>query len=55
VQTNAPPPSGSYTNNFSDLSPTVLIPGTSLGTTNYLGVGAATNSPARYYRIRLVP
>ena len=55
VQTNAPPPSGSYTNNFSDLSPTVLIPGTSLGTTNYLGVGVATNSPARYYRIRLVP
>ncbi len=24
-------------------------------TTNYLDTGAATNAPARYYRVRLVP
>jgi subtilisin-like proprotein convertase family protein len=28
---------------------------TAAGTTNYLDVGAATNSPGRYYRVRLVP
>ncbi len=53
VQTNAPPLVGSYTNNFTDLSPTIVIPGLSLGTTNYLDVGGATNRPARYYRIHL--
>ena len=25
------------------------------GVTNYLDLGLATNAPARYYRIRLVP
>ena len=50
-----PPPSGSYTNNFSNLTLTIGIPGASLGTTNYLDVGGATNVPARYYRVRLVP
>ena len=45
---------GSYsTNNFTDLSPAIAIPGSGLGTTNYLDVGGATNMPARYYRIRL--
>jgi T5SS/PEP-CTERM-associated repeat protein len=55
VQTNAPEPNGSYTTNFTDLSIAVTIPGASLGTTNYLDVGGATNVPARYYRVRLVP
>jgi hypothetical protein len=55
VQTNAPAANGSYTNNFADRSSAINIPGTSLGTTNYLDLGAATNAPARYYRVRLVP
>ncbi len=55
VQTNAPPPGGSYTNNFSDLSPTNSVPGTSLGTTNYLDLGGAANAPTHFYRIHLVP
>lgn len=43
---------GSYSNNFTD----IFIITNSVGTvTNYLDVGAATNSPARYYRVRLVP
>lgn len=54
VQTNAPPPSGSYTNNFSDLI-TISVPGIGESTTNYLDSGAATISTAFYYRVRLVP
>jgi hypothetical protein len=55
VQTNAPQPNGSYINNFTDLSAAVAIPGTTLGSTNFLDIGGATNTPARYYRVRLVP
>jgi len=55
VQTNAPPAGGNYTNGFMDLSPMIPVPGAALGTTNYLDVGGATNFPARYYRIRLLP
>ncbi len=41
-----------YTTNFTDL----FIVTNTLGTvTNYLDVGGATNTPARYYRVRLVP
>ena len=46
---------GSYSNNFTDLSPAIVIPGVTVSSTNYLDVGGATNSPARYYRVRLVP
>ena len=44
---------GSYaTSNFADL----FIVTNTVGTvTNYLDVGGATNHPARYYRVRLVP
>src|SRR5262249_3845536 len=44
---------GSYrTNAFADL----FIVTNTVGTmTNYLDVGGATNKPARYYRVRLVP
>jgi T5SS/PEP-CTERM-associated repeat protein len=55
VQVTAGDSAGGYTNNFTDLSPTIVIPGASLLTTNYLDVGAATNTPARFYRVRLVP
>jgi len=44
--------SGSYATNFFDLSPQVIIQGTSGQITNYLDASGATNSPARYYRIR---
>ncbi|HVM60851.1 MAG TPA: FecR family protein [Verrucomicrobiae bacterium] len=50
----APDLSGSYTN----ISPNLFIVGTSNSSdvvTNYLDPGAATNSPSRYYRVRLVP
>ena len=44
---------GSYaTNSFASLFTVTNTVGT---TTNYLDIGGATNSPARYYRVRLVP
>ena len=42
---------GSYTNGFTDI---FLLTNTVGNTTNYLDVGAATNFPASYYRVRLV-
>jgi T5SS/PEP-CTERM-associated repeat protein len=47
--------SGGYsTNGFSDIF--VVTNNTAVGTvTNYLDIGAATNTPVRYYRARLVP
>jgi hypothetical protein len=44
---------GSYaTNNFTDI---FTVTNTVGSTTNYLDTGGATNIPARYYRVRLVP
>jgi hypothetical protein len=44
---------GSFaTNGFADISPPIIIPGTSAVTTNYVDPFGATNRPARYYRIR---
>jgi beta-glucanase (GH16 family) len=44
---------GSYnTNSFADL---FTVTNTASTVTNYLDAGAATNAPARYYRVRLVP
>ncbi len=43
---------GDYTNNFSDIFTVTNTVGT---TTNYLDVGIATNAPASFYRVRLVP
>lgn len=45
---------GSYSNNFIDLSPSIIPTGASVTTTNYLDIGGATNTPSRYYRVRLV-
>jgi hypothetical protein len=46
-------PHGSYqTNGFADLFTVTNTVGT---VTNYLDAGGATNTPARYYRVRLVP
>jgi hypothetical protein len=47
-------PGGSYNTNFNDLASFILT-GNSPITTNYLDIGGATNFPARYYRVRLVP
>jgi len=44
--------SGNFSNNFSAVFTATNTVGT---TTNYLDVGAATNVPAFYYRVRLVP
>jgi len=40
--------SGSYSNNFVDLSSIIVT----TPTTNYVDVGGATNSPSRFYRIK---
>ncbi len=42
---------GGLSNNFSDL---FIVTNTTGSATNYLDAGAATNSAARYYRVRLV-
>jgi PKD repeat protein len=55
VQVNAGDVNGSYTTNFIDLSPLIIIPGSGDSSTNYLDVDGATNIPSRYYRIRLQP
>ncbi len=55
LQTNAPPPSGSFTNNFADFTFPIFVPGTGESTTNYLDSGGATNLPSRFYRVRLGP
>jgi hypothetical protein len=57
VQTNAPN-GGDFTNNFADLSPSIVItgvPGTGEMVTNHLDTGAATNIPTRFYRVKLLP
>ena len=46
---------GYASNNFVDLSPVISMPGSGESATNYLDVGAVTNGPGRYYRVRLGP
>jgi polygalacturonase len=56
VQATAGAANGSYaTNNFVNISGPIVVSGIGDTTTNYVDVGGATNSPARYYRVRLVP
>ena len=43
------------TNGFTNLGSQLIIPGSGITTTNYTDTGGATNVPARYYRVRLVP
>jgi len=53
LQTTAGAAGGGYqTNNFSDI---FTVTNTADTTTNYLDLGGATNTPARYYRVRQVP
>src|SRR5208282_3452276 len=55
VQATNGGPGGTYSNNFTDIPSSITFVPESGGATNYLDVGGATNKPARYYRIRLVP
>ena len=56
VQATGGDADGGYATNFIDLSgATIILPGSGDATTNYIDAGGATNTPARYYRIRLVP
>jgi hypothetical protein len=55
VQVGNGPVNGNYSTNFTDLGSPLAITGSGIVSTNYLDVGGATNTPARYYRVRLVP
>ena len=55
VQATVGDANGGYTNNFNDISGSIIIPGSGDATTNFTEIGGATNNPSRYYRIRLVP
>jgi T5SS/PEP-CTERM-associated repeat protein len=58
IQTSGGAGDGSYsTNSFTDIAGSLtILPGSGGDTsTNYIDVGGATNAPARYYRVRLVP
>jgi hypothetical protein len=43
----------SYATNFIDVSPYIINAGSGHTTTNYVDWVGATNSPSRYYRVRL--
>ncbi|HUI06625.1 MAG TPA: hypothetical protein VL486_06430 [Verrucomicrobiae bacterium] len=56
VQVSPGATGGNYNSGtFGDLSPQWIIDGATVTTTNYLDPSGATNRPARYYRIRVVP
>jgi PKD repeat protein len=46
---------GYRTNSLQDISGSVIISGAGDVITNYVDVGGATNTPARFYRVRLAP
>jgi hypothetical protein len=52
--TNVVEVASSLTGGYSDLSTNLLITGSGSATTNYVDVGGATNTPSRFYRIRMV-
>jgi autotransporter-associated beta strand protein len=55
VQATAGDANGGYATNFTNISGSIIIPGSGDTTTNYVDTGGASNTPSRYYRIRLVP
>ena len=55
VQATVGNANGRYSTNFVDISGPIIIPGTGDATTNYVDGSGATNTPSRYYRVRLVP
>jgi PKD repeat protein len=54
VQATAGDASGGYATNFLNLSGLLVIDGSGDTTANYIDVCGVTNSPARFYRVRLV-
>jgi hypothetical protein len=46
---------GMFSNNFADLNPAFIAPGTGEMTMSVLHLGATTNSTMRFYRVRLLP
>ena len=55
VQVSWGTPHGGYATNFADVSGPIIVGISGDTTTNYTDSGGASNGPARYYRIRLVP
>jgi pectate lyase len=55
VQATSGDLNGGYGTNFVDISGPLFLSGTGNVTNNYHDLGGATNSPSRYYRIRLGP
>jgi hypothetical protein len=55
LQATAGDANGGYTTNFTDISGALIIAGSGDTTTNCVDAGGATNAPARFYRVRLVP
>ena len=51
----ATPGDPGYNTNFVDISGPLFILGSGSTTTNYTDPGAVTNSPAKFYRVRLIP
>jgi hypothetical protein len=45
---------GILSNQFTDISPSVVAAGGDLTNANYLDVGGATNFPAKFYRVRIL-
>ena len=54
VQATSGDANNGYTNNFTDVSGPIVISGSGDAITNYAD-GGVTNSPSRFYRVRLVP
>ena len=55
VQATSGDASGGYSNNFQDISGSIVITVIGDTTTNSIDINGATNFPNRYYRVRLVP
>jgi hypothetical protein len=47
--------SGGFNSGFMDITGPIIVMGNGDTITNYLDIGVATNTPARYDRVRLVP
>jgi T5SS/PEP-CTERM-associated repeat protein len=54
-KTNFVQATSDLTTNFTDITPAIAITGAGVTSTNYLDLGAVTNFPAQFYRIRFVP
>ncbi len=55
VQASNGDASGNYSNNYFNLSPLLVIPGSGATNASYVDVGGATNFPSRYYRVAVAP